>query len=235
MRTLAGLTIVGLMACGGGGEDDPIDPDARCSLINESYDAFGDANGARCGDGEGAGYCFEGDLCAAAASGTCELVSTPTGDGYCALLRTAYTAFGDADGKRCGSGEGSGYCIAGDHCREAGVCEAVLSAAKGKPHAELFGKRYDAFGDANGARCGSGEGSGYCLAGDLCVEPKVCALVLNGLGGQLRAELVGSQYTASSGGNGVRCGEGEGSGYCKAGDRCAMPGTCEVVLSAWTP
>lgn len=235
MQRWVGLTIAALAACGGGGSDDPIDPDARCSLLNESYDAFTSADGARCGEGEGAGYCFEGDLCAEATTQTCELVSTPTGDGYCALLRAAYTAFTSANGARCGSGEGSGYCIEGDRCREAGTCEAVLSAANGKPHAELFGKRYDAFTSADGPRCGSGEGSGYCLEGDLCVEPKVCALVLNGLGGTLRAELVGSPYTASTSGEGVRCGDGEGAGYCKPGDRCAMPGTCEVVLSAWTP
>lgn len=233
MTRLVALLVV-VAACDGG-QDTPIDPEARCSLMNESYDAFTSADGARCGEGDGAGYCFEGDLCASSSSGTCELVSTPNGDGYCALLGAAYSAFTSADGARCGTGDGSGYCIEGDRCREAGTCEAVLSSSKGKPHAELFREHYDAFTSADGVRCGTGEGSGYCLPGDRCVEPEVCELVLNGLGGTLRAELVGSSYTASTSGEGVRCGDGEGAGYCKPGDRCAMPGTCTIVLSAWTP
>jgi hypothetical protein len=227
------LVIASMVAACGGSDGSSINPEERCSLLNESYDAFSAADGARCGETDGSGYCYEGDLCREA--GVCELVASVTTDAYCALLRAPYDAFSSADGARCGSSDGSGYCFAGDHCRQEGVCEAVLSAANGKPHAELFGQRYDAFTSADGARCGTGDGAGYCLAGDRCVEPGTCVLVLQGLGGQVQAQLIGSMYTASSGADGGRCGEGDGAGYCKAGDRCVSPGTCEVVLSAWTP
>jgi hypothetical protein len=226
------VLIAGVLgACGGG--DGPVDVDARCALGGETYDAFGAGDGARCGEGEGAGYCFAGDRCES--DGVCELVSTPTGDGYCALLDRPYTAYSSATGARCGSGEGAGYCIPGDRCREEGICEAVLSAARGQPHAALLGQRYDAFASGDGARCGTGEGAGYCFGGDECVAEGACEVVLTGLGGTVRADLVGSEYDAYEAGDGVRCGDGEGAGYCRAGDRCTAPAVCEVVLSAWTP
>jgi hypothetical protein len=218
-----GLVLVG---CGGGRTSNV---EARCSLSGETYDASFEADGARCG-GEGFGYCLAGDRCVE--DGVCELVLTPPEDGYCALLDRPYDAFYDADGARCG-GEGFGYCFLGDRCVEAGVCAAVLSAAKGAPHAELLGASYDAFYDATGPRCG-GEGFGYCFAGDHCVEPGICELVLTGLGGTLRSDLIGSTYDAFFEAEGPRCG-GEGFGSCHPGDRCVSPGACEVVLSAWTP
>lgn len=238
-RQVATVVLAAIAACGGsdgGGEGGgDLDVMARCSLIGEDYDAFSAASGARCGSTEGAGYCFAGDLCRS--DGVCELVSTPTQDGWCAVLRTTYDAFTSADGARCGTGDGSGYCMAGDHCRSAGICEAVLSAADGQPHAGIFGARYTGFSSADGPRCGSGDGAPYCFGGDRCVEPGVCVFVLKGLGGTVRSELLGTQYTAATSGDGARCGTSEGSGYCKAGDRCVDPttGTCEVLLSAWTP
>ena len=219
-----------LSACGGGGS---VDVNARCPLAGEVYDGYSSATGARCGSGDGAPYCRDGDLCRQ--DGSCELVSTPTAEVSCALLGARYTGFSSANGARCGTGDGSPYCFAGDRCAEPGVCEVALSAANGTPHAELFGREYDGFSSADGARCGSGDGAPYCMAGDRCVRDGVCALVLTGLGGQLRADLIGQAYTATSSGEGARCGEGEGAGYCKAGDRCTSPGTCEIVLSAWTP
>lgn len=219
-----------LAACGGDGAS--IDVDARCPLTDETYDAFSSASGPSCSDGEPRRSCYEGDLCRE--STVCAFVTSTTTEAYCALLHAPYTAFSGAGGARCGSGDGAGSCFAGDRCREVGVCEAVRSATNGQPHAELFEKRYDAFSGAGGVRCGTGDGAGSCFAGDRCVEPGVCALVLNGLGGTVQAGLIGSTYTASAGAGGVRCGTGDGSGSCKPGDHCAAPGMCEVVLSAWT-
>ena len=230
-KTWMVLVAGALGACGGGGG--PADVNARCPLGGEAYDAFAAGDGAQCGTGEGAGYCFAGDRCES--DGVCELVSAAMADAYCALLDRPYTAFSSGTGARCGEGEGAGYCIPGDRCREAGICEAVLSASRGQPHAVLLGQRYDAFTSADGARCGAGEGAGYCIAGDECVAEGACEVVLTGLGGQVDADLVGSEYDAFGEGDGVRCGEGEGAGYCFAGDRCTAPGVCVIVLSAWTP
>lgn len=233
LRTLSIVCVASaLAACGGGDGGVNVDVNASCPLAGETYDAYSSATGPRCGSGDGAPYCAVGDLCKQ--DGVCELVQTPVANVSCALLGATYTGFSGADGARCGSGDGAPYCIAGDHCAQPGLCEVVLSAASGTPHAELFGRHYDAFTSANGARCGTGDGAPYCIKGDRCVQDGVCAVVLTGLGGTVRADLIGSQYTAFSSADGARCGEGEGAGYCKAGDRCVSAGTCEVLLSAWT-
>ncbi|MGE0870300.1 MAG: hypothetical protein AB7P03_17170 [Kofleriaceae bacterium] len=148
----------------------------------------------------------------------------------CSLEGKAYDAFYGADGPSCG-GEGFGDCLAGDSCREDGVCEIVGSAPADKVSCAALAMTYDSFYGPDGPGCG-GEGFGDCFPGDHCASDGVCEIVLSAKNGSPHPQLIGSHYDSFSGAGGPGCG-GEGFGGCLPGDHCVENGVCEAVLSAF--